>query len=368
MKTIIILTIFFYRVTTKANEIEHYLSHAGGNRAQIEKALEEVPSDQSDGMFWLLRHMPKDDLKTLSAEFLLENCSLAYKSLENIPWQSNIPKEIFFDAILPYANLNERRDNWRSEFNKKFFPMVKSSSSAYEAATILNKKIFNELGVVYSTNRPKADQSPYESIEAGMASCTGLSILLIDACRSVGIPARFIGTPMWYNDSGNHSWVEIWDDGWNFTGAAEPTEDKLNNVWFSELASKATKGDMKYGIFAVTWNNTNNYFPMDWLPEVQTYRSYDVTSRYAKKNLEYSLVPIRIKVLNQYGQRESADVVIKGQENFIFKGTSKDETFDSNDHLTIMLPPGKVFTIESGGDVKVVNVKSEQVISLTITN
>ena len=41
---------------------------------------------------------------------------------------------------------------------------------------------------------------------------------------------------MWHNFSGNHSFVEIWDDGWHFTGAAEPTENRLNEVWFSDLA------------------------------------------------------------------------------------------------------------------------------------
>ena len=368
MKTIIILAIFCFGMIAQAKDIDYYLSLAGVNRLELETAIKEVPSYQSKGMNWLIRHMPEDDLKILSAEFLLENCLLAYEAIEKTPWQSNIPEEIFFDAILPYASLNEKRDNWRSAFNKKFLPLVKSSGSAYEAATLLNRKIFKELGVIYSTKRPKADQSPYESIEAGMASCTGLSIILIDACRSVGIPARFVGTPMWYNNSGNHSWVEIWDDGWNFTGAAEPTEDKLNSVWFSELASKAIKGDMKYGIFAVTWNNTNNYFPMDWLPEVKTYRSFDITSRYATETKNHSLVPIRIKVINRHGQRESADVVIKGQENFIYKGKSKGETFDSNDHLTVMLPLGQVFTIESGGDAKVLNVKSEQLISLKLTN
>ena len=61
-----------------------------------------------------------------------------------------------------------------------------------------------------------------ESMETGLASCTGLSILLIDACRSVGVPARFVGTPLWADGSGNHSWVEIWDGGWHFVGAAEP--------------------------------------------------------------------------------------------------------------------------------------------------
>jgi hypothetical protein len=69
-----------------------------------------------------------------------------------------------------------------------------------------------------------------------------------------------VGTPLWYNNSGNHSWVEIWDDGWHFTGAAEPTGDKLNDVWFLDLASNAVEGDMTYGIFAATWGKTRYIF------------------------------------------------------------------------------------------------------------
>ncbi len=368
MKTIIISIIFCFGVIVHAKDLSHYFSLAGENRVELEKAVGKVPFDQSRGMYWLIEHMPEDDLKTLSAEFLLENCSLAYKALENIPWTSNIPEDIFFDAVLPYASLNERRDNWRDDFNQIFSPLVKSSGSAYEAAAELNQNIYKKLGVIYSTKRPKADQSPYESIDAGLASCTGLSILLIDACRSVGIPARFVGTPMWYNNSGNHSWVEIWDEGWHYTGAAEPTGNKLNQVWFSELASKAKKGDMKYGIFASTWSYSRNYFPMDWLPEIKTYRSIDVTDRYAIYLTEKSLVPIRIKVVNPFGLRQSVNVTIKGQKNFIFKGKSKDETFDANDHLTVMLPRGQVFRIESKEDVQILNVENEQLISLKTTD
>ena len=200
---------------------------------------------------------------------------------------------------MPYANLNERRDNWRPDFFKKFKPIVEHSESRYAAAVLLNHKIFELTGVIYSTKRPKADQSPYESIEAGMASCTGLSILLIDACRSVGIPARFVGTPLWYNNSGNHSWVEIWDEGWHFTGAAEPTGNSLDEAWFVDLASKAKQGDMRYGIFAVTWNTSDIYFPMDWLPAVKIYNAFDITHRYKQEILTNELVPIRFRALNK---------------------------------------------------------------------
>ena len=90
---------------------------------------------------------------------------------------------------------------WRSNLYEISLSIIENSNSISEAVVLLNQNIFEEFGVIYSTARPKADQSPSESINAGMASCTGLSILLIDACRSVGIPARFVGTPSWINNS-----------------------------------------------------------------------------------------------------------------------------------------------------------------------
>ena len=149
-----------------------------------------------------------------------------------------------------------------------------------------------------------------------MASCTGLSILLIDVCRSVGIPARFVGTPSWYNNSGNHSWVEIWDGEWHFTGAAEPTEDRLNESWFEDLASKAEKGSDKYGIFAATWEHTDIYFPMDWLPGVKQYNAIDVTNRYKSSLVDDQFVPIRIRALDSSGNRQQVKVIIYGENNF----------------------------------------------------
>ena len=154
---------------------------AGENRSEIHRALSEVPPDQIAGMEWLITHMPKADLKTLSAEFLLTNCDLAYEAWKNAPWSKEISEEMFFDTILPYASVNERRDDWRESFREKFSEVVKDAKTPSEATVLLNQQIYDMVGVIYSTDRPKADQSPYESIEAGMASCTGLSILLIDA-------------------------------------------------------------------------------------------------------------------------------------------------------------------------------------------
>ena len=142
--------------------------------------------------------------------------------------------------VLPYCSVNETRDNWREILYNNFSMLVTDCKSTGEAAQLLNKTIFGTLDVKYSTKRKKADQSPLESIELGLASCTGLSILLIDACRAVGVPARLTGIPLWTNKSGNHTWVEIWDtetQEWKFTGAAEYDANGLNRGWFAGQAA-----------------------------------------------------------------------------------------------------------------------------------
>ena len=173
------------------------LQRAGSNRAQIQAALARSPADQREGMQFLVTHMPDQDLKTLTAEFLLENVQLAYQAREESAWKAKIPHDIFLNNVLPYATINEKRERWRKEFHNRFRPLIKDVSSPGQAAAKLNQNIFKMTNVKYSTKRAKADQSPSESMESGLASCTGLSVMLVDACRSVGIPARFVGTPLW---------------------------------------------------------------------------------------------------------------------------------------------------------------------------
>ena len=59
------------------------------------------------------------------------------------------------------------------------------------------REVFKAVNVKYhATKRLKPDQSPSESMKIGYASCSGLSIILVDACRAVGVPARVVGTPL----------------------------------------------------------------------------------------------------------------------------------------------------------------------------
>ena len=83
------------------------------------------------------------DLKTMND--LERVYEYAFKAKKHFPWAKHIPDQIFLNYVLPYASLNERRDEWRKDFFYKFTPLVKNANSAYEGAAILNNKILNQM-------------------------------------------------------------------------------------------------------------------------------------------------------------------------------------------------------------------------------
>lgn len=262
-------------------DVEKALARAGANRPELEKALTDAPRDERPGMAFLVAHMPERDLKTLKSDFLLANTRLAYKARRELPWGKDVPEEVFLNDVLPYANVDERRDAWRQEFFDLCRPLVKDCKTPSEAAVKLNAALFPKLKVGYSTGRKAANQSPFESIEQGKASCTGLSIILADACRSVCVPARLAGTPNWSDKRGNHTWVEVWDKGWHFTGACEPDPRGLDHGWFTADAARAQKDVPEHAIYAASFKSTGTHFPLVWDRRSTAVPGVNVTDRYA---------------------------------------------------------------------------------------
>ncbi len=291
-------------------------------------------------MLFLITNMPECDLTGLSADYLVKNVQDAINIHEKISWGISIQDTLFQNYILPYSNINERRDQWRYDFFERFYPIVKDCKSPGEGAVKLNNEIWDILDVHYSTERPKADQSPYESIEVGIASCTGLSILLVDACRSVGIPARFVGIPKWVNVEGNHSWVEIWDDGWHFLGAGEP--GPFDKTWFSERAAQAKKENQLNSIYAVSFKKTDVVFPAAWRNfDIEYVSGINITDRYTEIQRN-QLILLSVRVFNtERGKRVSIPVILCGNKQVISSGKSVDETKDLNDMLTFEIKPGE---------------------------
>ena len=325
---------------------EDVLKRAGENHNEISAALDHFGDHRKKGMEFLVRYMPEADLQSLTGEFLIENVEYAYVAREKFPWAASVPEEVFFNDVIPYASIDERRDPWRKDFFEKFAPLVEKAGSCEEASQILNRDMFKIVGVQYhATKRPKPNQSPYESMEAGYASCSGLSVLLIDACRAVGVPARFAGTPRWAAKRGNHSWVEVWDNGWHFTGACEFNGDGLNKTWFTQDAAQAIENHPWHAIYASSWKKGEKSFPLIWNLQNQNVEAVDVTSRYSSGN---SSVSEKICYLSfresPRGERIEADITVFLNGESVAKGRTAGSGRDLNDVLTFELERGTDYT------------------------
>lgn len=212
---------------------------------------------------FLVATMPKDDLRRLDPDYVGENIRLALAVRDEFPWARELDEGRFLNDVLPYAVLDEDRDSWRADMLGRLRPVVAKCKTRREAIVAVNAALRDLVKVEYNTKRRAPNQSPPDSIRQGVASCTGLSILLCDAFRAVGIPARLAGVPTWVTVQGNHNWVEVWDGEWLFT-EYYPDKQGLNHGWLLERASYADPDRPETWVYASSWAPTGLYFPMVW--------------------------------------------------------------------------------------------------------
>jgi len=291
---------------------------------------------------FLVENMPEPDKATLATEFLMENLNLAIRARSEFPWGRQVPEDIFLNDVLPYAVFDEPRDPWRAELLELCRGLVAEARTASEAVQALNRQLFNAVNVHYNTGRKRPNQSFKESKELGMATCTGLSIILVNACRSVGIPARAVGTPMWANQRGNHTWIEIWDGRWYFTGADEYDANGLDRGWFTGDAAQAVAENRRHAIYATSWKRAGLTFPMVWSRRNETVAAVNVTDRYAKPASSSTEARLGVRLWDRRnGTRLIADVWFLDHA-FGLRGPlrTKAGSTDLNDLPRFTLQPG----------------------------
>ena len=326
--------------------IEESLGRSPEKKAGWELMLAKVPIEERPGMAYLVTYLPLRDLEKLSPESLAMNVTLAYQARGEVPWGKRIPEEIFLDAILPHASLTELRDPSRSEFHAKYLPLVKDCKTPGDAAQRLNQNLFKDYKVTYNTRRLRTDQNSKESITQGMATCTGLSIMLVEACRAVGVPARVAGIGAWPGRGGNHTWVEVWDNAWHFVGAAEPDANGLDHAWFVGDASKALKESPRNAIWAASYRSTGAIFPLAWSSSAKV-NGENVTDRYTGGSAKAPGKPRLMVEVVRRGERVVAEVSAIDRETGItqLSGKSLGPQSDVNLHLSGPVSRGESFLV-----------------------
>ena len=200
-------------------------------------------------------------------------------------WAAKVPRKIFDRAVVPYANVNEARTDWRELFwdtlsTQSWVLALPADASLEDVALAVNTNLWTALGnltgretIVFKSEQTPLIYDPLSTVLFGYASCTGISIAYVDALRTLGVPARLVGTPAWHGRpaDGNHNWVEVWlgeADGWRFIegGPAGPGETFSNpcDKWFCNPAHfYANHTGTK--VFAAEYAEVGaSHYPMAW--------------------------------------------------------------------------------------------------------
>ena len=298
-------------------------------------------------------------------------------------------RNLFQRCVLPYASANERRDDWRRGGSTRGFkPLISDCETAAEAAHKLNQKMFRVLNVKYSTARRRADQGPHESIEQGLASCTGPVDSLdrrVPRCgdsRPAGRDSN-VDQPNAATTLGSRFGIKQW----HFAGACEADPNGLNRGWFVGSAAKANADEWLHRIYATSFREGGTTFPFPWLIGRRGFRSaeqpqtsvnaVDVTARYTKKA---GTTPGKANLMIQVFQKKGgarvsvAASLLAADGSDLMSGTTRDHRHDTNDMLEAGVRIGESYTVrlnwpdESGimqtRRVPVTITRSEQLLEL----
>ena len=176
-----------------------------------------------------------DDVDGLADGLIGPAIELALQAKIQFAYTDALPKHIWLEYVLNYANLNEARNNIRPLLwervvvplfgvNNTTTVVTNDISNNNEVRTIpetvriLNTEMWKLLApagkesLVFVGGQTPAIFDPMSVLAFGYASCTGFAILFVQALRAAGIPARVAGTAAWNGDrdKGNHNWVEVW--------------------------------------------------------------------------------------------------------------------------------------------------------------
>ncbi|KAA6321797.1 hypothetical protein EZS27_028591, partial [termite gut metagenome] len=254
---ILFFTYFLFSCTHYSSEIEDVLKQAGNNRSELETVLKHYRSRSEDSLKlraaeFLIVNMPgkyskyydaswndvatvslrwtsstnkqmvldsyglgkpiiREDIKYITAEYLINNIELAFQVWREQPWGKHIPFDIFCEEILPYRVGAEPLEDWRKKvlasYADPYNDFLKDSTiTAVEACSKVNKILprFRLDGDYPSMN--------YSMLMASTrGTCNEMAALAIFVMRALGIPVTWDYTPKWSGNYTGHSWNAVCD-------------------------------------------------------------------------------------------------------------------------------------------------------------
>ncbi len=291
MRTFCFLFVFFFFNACSgpfSPEIEEVLLLAGDNRGELERVLKHYARTPGDSLKlraaeFLIVNMPgkyseyydapwndvatvslrwtsssdkqmvldtyrigdpvmREDIKYITAEYLINNIDLAFKVWQERPWGRHIPFDVFCEEILPYRVNIEPLENWREKALASFADLDtvlnKPKTTSVDACGIVNRLLPRFL---IDNDFPPMNYSQLMASPRG--PCDNMAALAVFSMRALGIPVTFEFTPRWAYLTSGHSWNTVRDSTGkhiSFMGAdSDPHQSHQGNSFTTFIKPKA---------------------------------------------------------------------------------------------------------------------------------
>jgi len=174
-------------------------------------------------------HVGFVDFHESAAELVIE-CDFTVETCDYNPFNFIIDAEALeypfsyehdlFSELLPLSQLLYLRDELRlNEWLEQFWYPGKRIATL-ELLQQINSNIYRTFK--YKRREEKGVQSPAETIENNSGSCRDFATLFIEACRCLGLAARFVSGYMYSADitgrMSMHAWAEVYLPGAGWIG------------------------------------------------------------------------------------------------------------------------------------------------------
>jgi hypothetical protein len=255
--TIILLIICAVPCAGFSPEIETVLKQAGNNRAELEKVLKRYGKTPADSLKlraaeFLIANMPgkyaeyydapwndvatallrwtsssnkqmvvdtyrlgkpviKEDVKYITADYLINNIELAFKVWQEQPWGKHIPFDVFCEEILPYRLDVEPLENWREKALVSFADLNRSFKNDSTITAIEACSKVNDLLPRFRVDKDFPVMNYSQLMASTRGTCDAMAALAVFSMRALGIPVTLDFTQLWPNLGHGHSWNAVRD-------------------------------------------------------------------------------------------------------------------------------------------------------------
>lgn len=300
---------------------------------------------------------PAPSIAALRAEHLppaleAEDLRLLQTAYETFPWCPATPPTLWQAQVAPHTFIDEDIRPWRAEMLRRFAPLARQCRSRREAIEKIAAHAAALCGADYNTARRAANQCAAETLESRKASCTGLSILLAAAYRSVGIPARLVGVAEWGDGPGNHTWVEVWDAGdWHFV-EYYPDKHGLDHGWLLAPCAHLNPDIPTQRVIARAPGGAE-IFHLPWDEANLTLKGEDRTAHYQRlaggRQTPTDAVVIRIEAHDAAGRRVPVEVEVRDGDKLLADRQTPGPLDDLNNVPRISGQPGHALELRFTG-------------------